>query len=202
MAFSDIELDALKEIVNIGIGRSASMMNSIIHHHIDLTVPSLHPVSGQSLLESHTLIAGPRDTVNGVQIRFQGGIKGAAAIIFPLDSACKLVNIVVEDTGGEFDSLKEGVLTEIGNILINGIIGSISNLLSLQLTYSIPVYMENSLAELLSQLEKEIDDSQQFMVAEIRFSAANLHIEGNFLLFFELRSFEKLLGDFVAEKMG
>jgi chemotaxis protein CheC len=190
-------MDALKEIVNIGIGKSAAMLNSIIRHHIDLKVPELHYLNGEGLLSSHSLIAEPEEAVSSIQLKFEGGFNGAAAILFPMESSRKLVNIVIEDLNEDFDALKEGALTEIGNILINGIIGSIGNILRKDVKYSIPLYLEDRLRNIVSLMGKEIDGETYFLIAEIRFAVESLSIQGDFILFFELLSFEKLLRTFV-----
>ena len=74
-----------------------------------------------------------------VSLNFSGGTDGVAMLAFPLESAAKLVSIVSIVTerdlmSCDIDSLKEGALTEIGNIIMNGVMGSFANILKLRLT--------------------------------------------------------------------
>ncbi len=39
---NEIQLDALREIINIGIGYSAGSLNKMLQQHIVMTVPELH----------------------------------------------------------------------------------------------------------------------------------------------------------------
>jgi chemotaxis protein CheC len=84
-----------------------------------------------------------------------------------------------------------GTLTEIGNILINAVVGAIANLLDLRLRYSLPVYGEGRVMDLLAT--RHTGSVPVVLVARARFEIRESQVDGSLLLLFEMTSFEGLL---------
>ncbi|NEO26772.1 MAG: chemotaxis protein CheC, partial [Kamptonema sp. SIO4C4] len=88
-----MQLDALQELVNIGVGQAAGTLNEMVQSHIHLKVPEVSVLSlqeAQSTLESR--LNG--EFLSSVQLQFHGNFAGVAQLIFPTDSATKLVTIL------------------------------------------------------------------------------------------------------------
>jgi chemotaxis protein CheC len=83
-----------------------------------------------------------------------------------------------------------GTLNEVGNILINGVVGTIGNILDKPFEFSVPNYVEGRLEELLQQ--KNPGGELTVLLIRTRFRVQDRQIEGNIFLVFELGSF----GDF------
>lgn len=190
---TDEQLDALQEFINIGIGRAAGMLNEMVESPIALSVPVLQVFDSTSL--QHQLSAqfnGHR--LAAVRLNFSGSFSGSAELVFPTESASSLVALLTgEDSNSpDLDAVKIGTLTEVGNIVINGVLGSISNLLKRQMTYSLPTYAEDTVEQLLPA-SYSCDRSTVFLLAQARFEIAQLEIVGDIILIFELASFDELL---------
>jgi hypothetical protein len=69
--------------------------------------------------------------------------------------------------------------------------GSISNILQLQLSYTVPNYMEQGM-ESLSALA-DTGDNRAILLARARFAAEKLEIEGDIVLLFEVGGFGAFL---------
>ena len=91
----------------------------------------------------------------------------------------------------DLDSVRAGTLSEVGNIVINGVMGSFGNLLHIPLTYELPFYFEGAPEHLLKFQNAEPDLTM--LLAHTRFSVQDLEIQGTILLVFEVRSFDSLL---------
>ena len=78
------------------------------------------------------------------------------------------------------DSLQEATLTEIGNIVLNGVMGSLANILQNQITYSVPFYQETSLQTLLQPLPS--DSSGLVLWAQTHFTIEEYAITGDIML--------------------
>jgi len=181
--------DALSELMNIGVGRAAATLNEMIGHHIHLQVPVVKLIVREQLNQYMSCEKGlPLSTV---QMAFQGDIKGNAALIFPQESASILVASLTDEPQDSFDmdELKSGTLTEVGNILISGVMGSMANFLGVRLDYSVPDYLECHV-ESLSVLGGQSDC---ILLAEASFTIDELKVNGNILLFFHVASFQSLL---------
>lgn len=192
MKLTDRQLDALQELVNIGIGQAAGILNDMIDSPIRLQIPYLQiltPNDVQQQLEQH--LNG--EQISAVQLKFTGSFGGIAQLVFPTNSAATLVTMLTGEEAGthDLDSVKIGTLSEVGNIVINGVMGAISNVLQQRLNYSIPNYTEGTIANLL--VSGGLTADTIVLLAQTRFIIEKLHIEGDIILIFNVSSFDTLL---------
>ena len=198
---TDRHLDAISELLNIGVGRAAGMLNQMVGSPIRLEVPTVKILRASEL--GAELERGRAEPLSFVRLGFGGALEGTAALVFPPGSAAKLVAALIgedpEVRTADLDSLRVGTLSEVGNIVINGVMGSIGNILRVRLTYGLPTYLEASLDHLFNQ--RAAADSM-VVVAHTRFTVENLDIQGTILLVFEVLSFDALLAavDAVSEE--
>ena len=192
MNITDAQVNALREVVNIGVGRAARMLNQMIDSHIGLQVPLTKVLS---LTEARQALECRFDgeTVSAVQLSFGGSLTGMAELVFPTESASALVATLTGEAldAPDLDAVKIGTLTEIGNIAINGVIGSISNIFKQCLDYSLPIYIEDTVEQLLTA--EGIDPTAAVLLAQAHFFIERLQISGDIVLIFKLGSFDALL---------
>ena len=191
MTLTNEQQDILTELINIGVGRAAGMLNEMLQSHVELQVPYIQIISPTSIEEAIGNLAPER--ISSVQLRFKGSFSGTASLVFPPDSAAKLVDILTGEAFGieDLDEIRVGTLTEVGNIVINGVMGSIANILHEQINYSVPTYLEGSVNQLLPTNNEDYDAT--ILIAHTRFRIQEFQIEGDIILFFEVGSFDTLL---------
>ena len=191
-------IDALKEIINIGVGQAAGMLNEMLHARIHLQGPSVKMYSVGELEKQLAQLG--QEPLAAVRLDFKGAFAGSTQLIFPEKSAANLVSILVQEKGAEatgpeapdLDSVRIGTLTEVGNIVLNGVMGSIGNILGERLEYSVPTYMTGDVRHLLAR--RETDGELSMLLARTRFKIKELEVVGDIVLIFETRAFEALLG--------
>jgi chemotaxis protein CheC len=185
------QIDVLKELINIGVGRAAGMLNDMLQSRVQLQVPYVKIFSPLTLQEEMDKLGS--DKLSTVRLTFKGPFSGIASLVFPPDSAAKLVDILTGEEPGDtdLDSIRIGTLTEVGNIILNGVMGSIGNVLERHINYSVPAYMEDNIEHLL--LADGLDSNTTILLAHTRFTIEQLHIEGDIILLFEVGSFDALL---------
>ncbi|TDI44683.1 MAG: chemotaxis protein CheC [Acidobacteria bacterium] len=188
MKASPKQLDALRELLNIGIGRAAGILNEVLSAHIKLRMPEVEILSAEEF-ESKIDQIGDGVTA-AVRLGFHGPFKGTASLVFSQDSANKLVNILTGKRADDkdFDDVKRSALSEIGNMVINGVMGSISNMLDAQLNYSIPSYVEQEQA--IRSVLRESATGQVILLGHAQFYVTEHLIRGEVLLVFEIGSFQ------------
>ncbi|MEJ1936804.1 chemotaxis protein CheX, partial [Nostoc sp. NIES-2111] len=144
------QLDALQELINIGVGRAANLLNEMVDSHIRLEIPFVKVLTASQAYQE--LASRFHDnSLSSVKLGFTGSFYGTAGLIFPTESASKLVSVLTGEEAGsaDLDAVKIGTLSEIGNIVINGVMGSISNVLQQHMNYTLPVYLEDTIANLV-----------------------------------------------------
>ena len=173
-------LDALQELLNIGVGRAAGSLNQMLEKPIRLHIPFIQLGKREELAPEIQRIQ--ESTLSSVQLPFKGNFSGSACLLFPTKSAAALVTALIgaEEDPETMDSLREATLTEIGNIVLNGVMGSLANILQNQITYSVPFYQETSLQELL---QPEVSDSCEMALwAQTQFTIEEYAITGDIML--------------------
>ncbi len=186
MTLSPLQLDILQELINIGVGRAAGMLNQMVNTHIQLQVPILRVVTRGQLAELYG--QRPHSVFSAVQLSFTGEFAGVSALIFPPESASKLVTVILgKDAATDDAAMRCGTLQEVGNIVLNGVMGSIANILKEPLRYSPPDFLEADISGIVGQ------GNGMILVARTQFSMKDHLIEGEVLIIFSLSSFDALL---------
>lgn len=189
--YSERDIDAVREILNIGIGRAAGMLNKITKSHITLTVPDVEIISPKEFRERKN--TGDEDSLATVKLEFKGEFSGTTAVLFPPDSAANLVMAITGEEAGtpELDAIRIETLKEVGNIIINGVMGSVGNIIKSPLNYEIPAYNEESIVNLVS--ESKIIEEDGIILAMTKFRVADLNVEGTIVMVLETGSMNALL---------
>lgn len=191
IAPTEDQLDTLREIVNIGIGKAASILNGMLESHIELEIPSIIMFDPENPGEELSDVN--HNDLSSVQLDFHGPFSGSSALVSPSESVGKLVTALTgekPDSEGFAKSTSE-TLSEVGNILINAVMGSIANLLAAQIDFSPPIYKEGKFTDLI-KLKNSKEDLASLLI-RANFKVHEPQISGNVFLVFELGSFGELL---------
>jgi chemotaxis protein CheY-P-specific phosphatase CheC len=173
--------DAFREIFNIGIGRAASALSKMVFETVKLSVPRL------DILRLRQLAATLGETFEGdlalVKQDFSGAAMGTAYLLMSKDAGLKLVNALVRQGDADAESFGEGdkaLLTEVGNILINALVGSMGNMLGIQFELGQP---SCQLAKSgVIQSDAKMKDSDFVLFVETLFLLPGRHIGGNLVI--------------------
>jgi len=189
---SNEQIDILTELINIGMGRAAASLNELLDSFISLQIPRVWVFRVDSVPEE--LAKFGSNPLFIVRQDFQGPFSGKVALIFPPESASSLVSVLTGEEEGtaDLDSVRAGTLCEIGNILINSVLGSICNVLECTVNFSLPNYIESNIPTILEQV---ISKSKEkiILMAKTCFTIEELKIEGHFLLLLDTESFDSLI---------
>lgn len=191
VALDELERDALTELVNIGVSRAAASLRKMVKRQVILSVPSVEIVtrkSAASLIgqrESEELIA--------VQQQFEGAFSGRALLIFPESNGLSLVRAIVGDDVDEADliEMEEEALTETGNVILNGCLGSMANMLKHTLKMSIPDVRRGD-SNLLFEVLGTSNEDSFVLFLYINFSVRERDIRGYIAMIMDLPSLEML----------
>jgi len=138
ITLSALELDALTELVNLGVSRAATNLAQMVREEVVLTVPNVALLSRREAI----LTVGRRDSRNLVAVHqtFEGAIVGRALLIFPEENSLELVRSIVgsELSNEEIIELEQEALAEVGNIILNSCLATIANSLQRDLKMSLP----------------------------------------------------------------
>lgn len=196
MNLTEEQNDLLTELINIGVGRGAAALNTMLGTHISLSVPTIQLLD-LSKPETRKFLNDYKRQ-SAITMSFSGGFNGNSLLTFSPESAIILVNSILEVELGEagedeeeLDSLRASALVEVGNVVINGVLGSVSNGLGVHLNYSVPTYEESSLNSLIPQSSDE--NIQLLILAKTLFKSSSLDLTGEIFLLLELSSIKEFI---------
>jgi chemotaxis protein CheC len=200
---SELELDALTELVNIGVSRAAASLGAMVGEQVLLSVPSVAIVSRSRAAE---LISETRqDLMVAVRQAFHGDVSGRALLIFPEKNSLELVRAVAGERLSLEDilELEHEALAEIGNIILNACIATVANLLQRSLTMSLPEIVRGTSDGLFDLSISMSDDVVLFV--HINFSLKGHQVVGYVAMvmdFASLSSLKELVGEFIRRMTG
>ncbi|MCJ8056935.1 chemotaxis protein CheC [Shinella curvata] len=204
LTLDDLERDALTELVNIGVSRAAASLRKMVNKQVILSVPSVEIVTRKSAAS----LIGQRENEGLIAVhqQFEGPFSGRALLIFPESNGLSLVRAIVGDEMGEADlaDMEEEALAETGNVILNGCLGSMANMLQHTLKMSLPGVRRGNSTILFDVLDNTSDQSFVLFLY-INFSVQDRQIRGYIAMLMDLPSLEKLkklIADFIDRVMA
>lgn len=186
-----MQLDALKEVGNIGAGNAATAMSQLLDKTIDMTVPSVNIVPFDELFAGE----GAEEVVIGIIVRVLGDTPGNILFVLEKDVAYGIIKTLTGEDSEQFTEMGKSVLCEIGNIIASSYMNAIAKFTNLVITPSVPAVTYDMLGAILSTTfieSGQFDD--QVLDLETRF-LQNKHeeISGHFYYVPMPGSLEKIL---------
>ena len=188
---NELELDALTEMVNIGVNTAAASLREMVGEQVHLSVPKVSLVSRTDAIAK----LGANGVVNlvGVHQVFEGDITGRVLLIFPDTKSLELVRAV---TGGELPleeiiELEQEALAEIGNIILNGCLATVANMLQRSLKMSLPEILRGEPARFFT-LSPPPEAGEIVLFLYINFALRNRDIQGYIAMLMDMPSLANL----------
>jgi chemotaxis protein CheC len=185
------QLDAIREVANIGAGHAATALSGMTNRTIMITVPR---VFVRPLEETCDLIGAPDAVVAAVLMHMMGDLTGRAMVLFPQRSAYTVCDFLFRRPMGgtkELGQMEQSGLKEAGNILASAYLNALSDFMGMMLVPSVPsLVIDQSGAVLTSaQLNFGHDREYAFCVeTTFRVEGAPDSLGGHFLLLPDLSS--------------
>jgi len=183
LELSELHIDALQEICNIGMGNTATALSQMIGKQIDLSIPRVKV----SLLSDFPDLLGDSESVMAaIHTRIWGDIQGNIMFIFPWESArilCKMLTGTEPDDEFHLSDLHVSALREIGNILGSSYLGALERLLSKSLLPSVPSVAFDMAGAIMETFMVQLgEDADAAVVIRTTFSGDGETLNGHFFL--------------------
>ena len=193
IGMTENQTDALKELVNIAFGLTASKLSEISNRRVVLEVPvvAIHPMDDLSR-ELGLFVTGEVVTVHQV---FSGPVSGDAILLLNYEGAVRLSNLLVEEhlQSPRFDSLTGEVLTEVGNMLLSACLGVFGNVLQVHVTFSVPRLHLDSLGRFLGSITIGDDGLRYAVLITASFRIVDQGVDGRIVIILGVSSLERLV---------
>lgn len=188
---SEIQHSAITEMLNIAIGRAAAALNDLVDEEVALSVPQVIFTSRREAARLIDQRAGA--TACAVMQEFEGSFAGNAMLIFPEAKSLALVRLMIGEAVPleTLTELEQEALTEVGNIVLNASLGTLANLLEMEIDSSLPVYLNGTGAAILQDAVGKGSDDDWTLLVEVDFDLAVSAISGYVLLMLDVVSAQR-----------
>jgi chemotaxis protein CheC len=144
--YTEIELDALRELANIGAGTAATALSSLLGIPIDVSVPVASALPLADAIDA----TGPAELcVTGVAIALDGDLVGSALMLFPEEDVTTLCGLLGLEADSEYAA---SALGEVVNILCASYLGALGDMTGLQIELGPPEQVVDMLGAIMGSI--------------------------------------------------
>ena len=204
MILNALELDALTELMNLGVSHAANSLAKMVREEVILSVPKVTLIGREKAIQ----ILGEREPKILVAVHqiFEGDISGRALLIFPEERSLELVRAVIgrDMTIEEIIELEQEALAETGNVILNSCLATIANLLKRSLKISLPEVLRGQGSEFFN-LQPPPETGDTVMLVYINFTVRQRNIDGYIAMLMDMPSLaalQVLLDEFIQRTAG
>ena len=152
-SFNALQLDAIRELGNIGTGNAATALSGLLSRKIHMDVPKTEIVSIYELPEHY---GDPMQVVGAVFVRSTGGFECSLIFIQNEEDANLMVELLLKQQFGTYipvneipDDMKDSALSEVGNIVLSSFLNAINFVTGTSYQISVPGVAHDLLSSIL-----------------------------------------------------
>jgi chemotaxis protein CheC len=181
----ELQLDALREVANIGAGHAATALSQMTNRTIMINVPEVNVLALEEVVE----LIGPADEViAAVLMHMMGDLTGRTLVLLPVTSARILCDILLRRPSGgtaEFGPMEQSSIKEVGNILASAYMNALSDFMGMMLVPSVPSLVIDLSAAVLTTAYLNFGHDRDYVFCVetmFRFEDSADPLRGHFLL--------------------
>lgn len=141
--YSDLQLDALRELANIGSGTASTALSRMVGRSIDISVPAARVLPFAEAVE---VTGPPEQEVTGIVLGIVGEMSATVLLLVPPEDAGRLVGLLGVEPD---DPMAESALGEIGNVVGTSYINALAAMTGMRLEPTPPATATDMLAAIV-----------------------------------------------------
>ncbi|CAA7624947.1 Chemotaxis protein, CheC family [Magnetospirillum sp. LM-5] len=196
----DLERDAITELLNIAIGQAAAGLSQLVEDEVRLSVPFVDFLTPDQAARRLDIETKGGDAV-AVRQHFNGPFAGDILLLFPERRSLDLVRHMLGDEVplSQLTELEQEALQEVGNIILNGCLGSLANQLNMRVESSLPTYLRGPGSRILAgggvggARDAATDSQGLAMFLHVDFALLNKDIDGYLAFIMDIASAERFV---------
>lgn len=191
------QLDALREVANIGAGHAATALSTMTGQAIMINVPTISIARLDEIPAQ--VVENPEDAVAVVLLQMLGDLTGRSILVFPEHTACRLAEMMLQRPRGSSPSisaLEQSALKECGNILSGAYLNALADFMHLMLLPSPPLLAVDMASAVLSSAFLQFGDGRDVVFcveSEFQMRDDGEVLRGYFLLLPDTGSLQRIL---------
>lgn len=156
---TSFQLDALREVSNIGAGNAATSLSVLLGSKIDMSVPNMNLIAFDELFNSYR-----ENEVVAVLVKVLDEIEGSILYIFDSTVAFNIISKMTLATEDKLTEMGISVIGEIGNIIASSFMNAIAEFTGLRITASVPAVVNDMINAILVSTFMETGQYQDYVL--------------------------------------
>ena len=189
------QLDAMREVANIGAGHAATALSQMTNRTIMITVPR---VKIKPLEDAGDMLGPPDQVVASVLMHMMGDLTGRAMLLFPEPAALILCDYLFRRERGTttaFGEMEQSSLKEAGNILASAYLNALSDFMGMMLVPSVPSLVIDLSGAILTSAHLNFGHDREYALCvetSFRSEESTESMAGHFLLLPDMASLQSI----------
>ncbi len=190
-----LQLDALREVANIGAGHAATALSQLTDRTIMISVPE---ITVSRLEDVPDLVGDVDDPVVAILMHMLGDLTGRTLLFMPEDDAkilCDLIHKRELGTTVAFGEFEESSLREAANILAGAYLSALAEFLGMMLLPSVPSLVIDLAGAVLTTAYLNFGQDRDFVLCvhtDLEFRDERRRLSGHFLLLPDVASLKAI----------
>jgi chemotaxis protein CheC len=144
--YTELQLDALRELANIGSGTASTALSGMLGRSVDISVPNAQALP---FAEAVTAAGDAEAEVTGIVLGITGGMGGTVLLLVPprdADAICRMLGVEPDD---EFAL---SALGEVGNVVGTSYINALASMTGLEIEPTPPATATDMLGAIVESV--------------------------------------------------
>lgn len=192
ITLTELQTDALAEMFNVGAGHAAASLSEIVGDEVLLSIPRIAFCRREELGTSLALLRSER--LGAVRQDFSGAFSVNASLLFTEDKALEIVREMLgsQVSVDDLPEFEQEAMCELGNIILNACMASISEMLGVEMTSTLPQYLVNRTETVLHELTSDMQQPV-VLVLHIDLTIEKRETHGALVFLLSSASFHELI---------
>ena len=144
--YTELQLDALRELANIGSGNASTALSGMLGRSVDISVPNAQALPLAQAVDA----AGPAEQeITGIVLGIVGEMNGSVLLLVPPADADRICRMLGVEPDGEFAL---SALGEIGNIVGASYINALASMTGMDIEPTPPATTTDMLGALVASV--------------------------------------------------
>ncbi|MBR7801233.1 chemotaxis protein CheC [Undibacterium fentianense] len=191
-SLTELHLDALAEVFNVGAGRAAASLSEIVGDEVKLSVPSIE--IKKSSEADISMMPDTTQKFGVVSQHFSGPFDAQALLLFTESHALEIVRDMMGSQMSieELAEFEQEAMCELGNIILNACLSAMADMLQISLDSSLPNYKIASSEDIIKGLSN-VEEQPYILILHIDLTIEKRHSEGHLIFLLSSMSLRNLV---------
>ena len=144
--YTDLQLDALRELANIGSGKASTALSLLLERSVDISVPSVRALSFADAVDA---IGDAESEMTGIVLGTVGELEGTVLLLVSPADADTICAILGVEPGSEY---APSALGEVGNIVGSSYINALAEMTGMAIEPTPPATATDMLGAIVQSI--------------------------------------------------